>query len=74
MDTALKVNVPASCCSMRAAVVEHAWGIGAGSFSFPSVPPNSPLTYEVELLDFDAVDEVWLSSICRLIRQPWDSS
>ena len=26
----------------------------AGSFSFPSVPPNSHLNYEVELLEWEA--------------------
>ena len=30
----------------------------AGSFSFPNVPPNSELEYEVELVDFDPADEV----------------
>lgn len=30
----------------------------AGSFSFPSVPPDSNLTYEVELLQYDPVMEV----------------
>lgn len=34
----------------------------AGSFSFPTVPPNAELEYEVELLDWEPVDEVslWL--------------
>lgn len=30
----------------------------AGSFSFPTVPPNSDLEYELELLEFDPVSEV----------------
>ena len=43
----------------------------AGSFSFPNVPPSAELEYEVELVDFDAADEVsnsasalpWLSAL-----------
>lgn len=31
----------------------------AGSFSFPSIPPNSDVTYELELLGFDDVQEVF---------------
>ena len=30
----------------------------AGSFSFPAVPPDAKLTYEMELIDFEAVNEV----------------
>lgn len=29
----------------------------AGSFSFPAVPPNSHLEYEVELLDWEPASE-----------------
>ena len=30
----------------------------AGRFSFPAVPPDAELTYEVELIGFEPVDEV----------------
>lgn len=30
----------------------------AGSFSFPNVPPNAELDYDLELIDFEGVDEV----------------
>jgi hypothetical protein len=29
-----------------------------GSFSFPTVPPGADLEYELELIEFSAVDEV----------------
>lgn len=32
--------------------------ITAGSFSFPHVPPQAELEYELELVDFEPVDEV----------------
>jgi hypothetical protein len=30
-----------------------------GSFSFPNVPPDSSLVYEVELLEWEPPEEVW---------------
>ena len=33
----------------------------AGSFSFPNVPPNAELEYDLELVDFEAVNEVCTS-------------
>lgn len=30
----------------------------AGNFSFPNVPPNAALVYDVQLLGFEPVDEV----------------
>lgn len=41
----------------------------AGSFSFPSVPPNSKLTYEVELIGFDDVKEV--KQLCLLVSSSY---
>lgn len=36
----------------------HDLFITAGSFSFPHVPPQAELEYELELVDFEPVDEV----------------
>ena len=33
----------------------------AGSFSFPNVPPNAELEYDLDLVDFEAVNEVCTS-------------
>jgi FKBP-type peptidyl-prolyl cis-trans isomerase len=34
------------------------YGYGSkGNFSFPSVPPDAALTYEVEVLDWEEVDD-----------------
>ena len=44
---------------MRVGEKSHIWttaeyGYGArGNFSFPTIPPNAELVYEVELLDFE---------------------
>lgn len=47
--------MPASkSCQHESATFHHA----AGSFSFPAVPPRCDLTYEIELVEFEAVDEV----------------
>ena len=32
--------------------------MAAGSFSFPNVPPSAELDYDLELVDFEGVDEV----------------
>ncbi|EIE25611.1 hypothetical protein COCSUDRAFT_83618 [Coccomyxa subellipsoidea C-169] len=43
-------------CLLR---VQPQYGYGErGSFSFPNVPPNAELEYQVELVDFDAADEM----------------
>jgi FKBP-type peptidyl-prolyl cis-trans isomerase len=43
------------------------YGFGAkGSFSFPSVPPDAELFYDVELLEFEPVKEVQCATrTCR---------
>lgn len=39
-------------------VQDAQYGYGqAGSFSFPSVPPSSALTYEVEMVEWEDPDE-----------------
>ena len=42
----------------RRIFIEH-----AGNFSFPSVPPDSKLVYEMELVDFEPVNEVGLRGV-----------
>ena len=38
--------------------ISHQYAYGEeGSFSFPSVPPCADLDYEVELLDYETLDE-----------------
>jgi hypothetical protein len=38
------------------------WTLTAGSFSFPNVPPRAELEYDLELVDFEGVDEVLSSN------------
>ena len=50
-----------------------------GSFSFPAVPPHMDLIYEVELIEFEAVDEVkaqayWKCSIQLPSKELWLSA
>ena len=44
------------------AVLHVGWELGygeEGNFSFPNVPPKADLIYEVELIGFDEVKEVY---------------
>ncbi|KAL4443626.1 hypothetical protein ABPG75_011363 [Micractinium tetrahymenae] len=58
-ETGLSLVVERMRCGARARVwAAPEYGYGArGSFSFPTVPPNAHLVYDVELLDFEAANE-----------------
>ncbi len=59
--TGLCQAVATMCRGERAAVyvTDPQYGYGkAGSFSFPCVPPDSQLVYDVELVGWEGLEEV----------------
>lgn len=56
LNLAVATMVPGELARIEVAP-RYGFGV-AGSFSFPTVPPHAGLVYELELLDYEEVDEV----------------